>query len=243
VISPKGCVIVSANIDRPTELRPHDKVSPLAAARLHRRLTVDEAAARAGLTPDEVEWLEEGRVYRFPSADAALSATLLYATALRIDHREARSLAGLPVTLRTFGRVARGRRLLVLAAAAAALAALVAALIVVPGSGPPRRGAAANKALLPAPWKIRVDVLNGSGDINYTRQVASRIQAFAYQIGRVTRARRFGQARTVVYFEPGGDGIAARLARQLGVPTSPLPGGTNPRRLVVIVGPPNVGGA
>jgi hypothetical protein len=138
----------------------------------------------------------------FPSTDAALSATLLYATGLRIDHREARSLAGVPVTLRPFGRVARGRRLLVLAAAAAALAALVAALIVVPGSGRPRRAAAANNALLPAPWKIRVDVLNGSGDINHTRQVASRIQAFAYQIGRVTRARRFGQARTVVYFEP-----------------------------------------
>ena len=97
--------------------------------------------------------------------------------------------------------------------------------------------ARAGQSLLPAPWRIQVDVLNGAGDINYTRQIASRIQALAYRIGRVTRAPRFGQTHTVVYFEPGGDGIAARLARQLGVTTSPLPGGKNPRRLVVIVGP------
>ena len=59
----------------------HDR-SPLASARLHRRLTVEEAAKRAGLTADQVQWLEEGRVYRFPSADAAIQATLLLAAAL-----------------------------------------------------------------------------------------------------------------------------------------------------------------
>src|SRR3954454_10701815 len=112
-----------------------EKSSPLAAARLHRQLTVDEAAKRAGLTSDEVDWLEEGRVYRFPSADAALLATLLYASALGIDHREARILAGLPVAPKPLETVARGRRLLVLAVVAAAIAALVAVLIVVPGSG------------------------------------------------------------------------------------------------------------
>lgn len=223
-------------------VRQLEKTSPLAAARLHRRLTVEEAAKRAGLTVDEVEWLEDGRPYRFPSADAALLATVLYASGLGIDHREARILAGLPVAPRPLETVARGRRLLVLAAVAAAVAALVAVLIVVPGSGRKTDSAVVADSLLPAPWKIRVDVLNGSGDINYTRQVASRIQALAYRIGRVTRASRFGQAHTVVYFEPGGEGIAARLARQLGVTTSPLPGGRDPRRLVVIVGPPNVAG-
>jgi hypothetical protein len=233
----------SAKDDRSMELvRPLEKTSPLAAARLHRQLTVDEAAKRAGLTTDEVEWLEEGRVYRFPSTDAALIATLLYATAIGVDHREARILAGLPVAPRPVETVARGRRLLVLTVVAAAVAALVAVLIVLPGSSN-RPGSAVADSLLPAPWKIQVDVLNGSGDINYTRQVASRIQSLAYRIGRVTRAPHFGQARTVIYFEPGGDGIARRLARQLGVPTSPLPGGANPRRLVVIVGPPNVAGA
>jgi hypothetical protein len=125
----------------------------------------------------------------------------------------------------------------------AAIAVLVSLLIVVPGSGRKTDSTAVAESLLPPPWRIQVDVLNGAGDINYTRQVASKIQALAYRIGRVTRAPHFGQRRTVVYFEPGGDGIAARLARQLGVTTAPLPGGRNPRRLVVIVGPPNVAGA
>src|SRR2546430_1596179 len=70
--------------------------SPLASARLQRKLTVDEAARRAGLTADQIEWLEEGRVYPFPSADDALVAVVLYATALGIDHDEARGLARLP---------------------------------------------------------------------------------------------------------------------------------------------------
>ena len=229
--------------DRPMELvRQTEKTSPLTAARLHRQLTVDEAARRAGLTPDEVEWLEDGRVYRFPSADAALVATLLYGSALGIDHREARILAGLPVAPRPLETVARGRRLLALAAAAAAVAALVAVLIVVPGSGPRTTAPEVTRSLLPPAWKIRVDVLNGCGDINFTRQVASHIQALAYGIGRVTRAPHFGQAHTVIYFEPGGEGVATRLAQQLGVDSAPLPGGSNPNRLVAIVGCPNVAG-
>ena len=211
--------------DRPVELvRQIEKGSPLAAARLHRQLTVDEAARRAGLTPDEVEWLEAGRVYRFPSADAA------------------RILAGLPVAPRPLETVARGRRLVALAAAAAAIAALVAVLIVVPGSGRKAPAPTVPRALLPPAWKVEVDVLNGCGDINYTRQVASHIQALAYRIGRVAKAPHFGQAHTVVYFEPGGEGVAGRLAQQLGVDEAPLPGGSNPNRLVAIVGCPNVAG-
>src|SRR5262245_40733494 len=117
--------MAKAKGDRPVELvSPIERTSPLAAARLHRQLTVDEAARRAGLTADEVEWLEDGRVYRFPSADAALVATLLYASSLGIDHREARILAGLPVTAGPGGTAARGRRLLALAGAAAAVAAI-----------------------------------------------------------------------------------------------------------------------
>src|SRR2546429_193212 len=75
----------------------HHEPSPLASARLQRKLTIDEAARRAGLPSDQIEWLEEGRVYRFPSADDALVAVVLYATALRIDQDEARGLARLPV--------------------------------------------------------------------------------------------------------------------------------------------------
>src|SRR5947207_2453451 len=71
--------------------------SPLASARLRRKLTVDEAARRAGISPEQIRWLEEGRVYRFPVADDALIAVVLYATALGIEQDEARALARLPV--------------------------------------------------------------------------------------------------------------------------------------------------
>ena len=73
--------------------------------------------------------------------------------------------------------------------------------------------------------------------MNYTRTVADRIGAMAYRIERVTRATRFDYTRTAVYFPPGAEALANRLAAQLEVPALPLPGGTNNRRLVVIVGP------
>jgi hypothetical protein len=99
-----------------------------------------------------------------------------------------------------------------------------------PASGPP----------LPPTWRVAVDVLNGSGDMNYTRSVASRIGALAYRIERVTRADRFDYTQTAVYFHPGGERLAERLAHQLGVSARPLPGGGQPRRLVVVVGPPRI---
>src|SRR6266542_3533082 len=68
-------------------LEPTGEASPLARARLHRQL----------ITAEEVRWLEEGRVYRFPRPDDALAAAGLYASALGIENREARELAGLPV--------------------------------------------------------------------------------------------------------------------------------------------------
>src|SRR5207248_9732671 len=70
--------------------------SPLAHARLKRQLTIDEVAKRAGVAPEELHWLEEGRLYRFPTPDRALLVTVLCATALGVDHREALELAGLP---------------------------------------------------------------------------------------------------------------------------------------------------
>lgn len=213
--------------------------SPLEAARLHRRLTVEEAAKRAGLTPDQVGWLEEGRVYRFPSPDNAIEATLLLASALEIDRREARALAGLPVPPRPLD-VNPAARLVGVAALSAALMALVA-FVLVPGiRGPqvlPVDPVVAQAATLPKPWKIQVDVLNGAGDINWTRQVASRIQSLAYTVKKVRRADRFDYPQSAVYYAPGGRLVAVRLARQLGIVTRPLPGGANPNRLVVIVGP------
>ena len=213
--------------------------SALAAARLHRRLTVEEAAKRAGLTPDQVEWLEEGRVYRFPSTDHAIEATLLLASALEIGQREARELAGLPVPLRPLD-VNPVARLVGVAAISAALMALVAFVLVPVVAGKPAAPidpVVAQAASLPKPWKIQVEVLNGAGDINWTRQVGSRIQSLAYTVKKVGRADRFDYPRSAVYYSPGGRLVAIRLARQLGFVTRPLPGGANPNRLVVIVGP------
>ena len=207
--------------------------SALARARVQRRLTVDEAARRAGLTAEEVHWIEDGRLYRFGSSEKATLALLLYATALDITRREARRLAGLPLLEPT----ARNR-LAVLAgvvATAVAVAVVFALPSVIGRSGGSDRVVAKN---LPAPWKISVDVLNGGGDITYTRRVADRIGSMAYQIKHVGRANRFDYPQTAVYFPPGGEGIGQRLAQQLGVPARPLPAGKNPRRLVVIAGPP-----
>jgi hypothetical protein len=213
--------------------------SPLASARLHRRLTIEEVAKRSGLTPDQVEWLEEGRVYRFPSVDSAIEATLLVAAALEIDRREARRLAGLPVAPRPLDVNPTGR-LVGVAAISAALMALVAFVLVpalVGTSAPAVDPVVAQAATLPKPWQIKVDVLNGAGDINWTRQVGSQIQSLAYTVKKVGRADRFDYPLSAVYYSPGGRLIAVRLARQLGFVTRPLPGGSDPNRLVVIVGP------
>jgi hypothetical protein len=213
--------------------------SPLASARLHRRLTVEEVAKRAGLTEDQVQWLEEGRVYRFPSVDSAIEATLLVAAALEIDRREARRLAGLSVAPRPLDVNPTGR-LVGVAAISAALMALVAFVLVPALVGKPAPAVdpvVAQAATLPKPWKIQVDVLNGAGDINWTRQVGSQIQSLAYTVKKVGRADRFDYPLSAVYYSPGGRLIAIRLARQLGFVTRPLPGGSNPNRLVVIVGP------
>ncbi len=215
--------------------------SPLAHARLHRQLTVEEAAKRAGLQPDEVRWLEEGRVYRFPSPDHALLATLLYASALGIRHAEALELAGRSVPPRPL-RHNPWARLGVLAAIAAALVALVTA-IEVAGHSAKAKSPATTAVLptLPAPWTIKVPVLNGSGDIVATRQLASRVQALGYDVTHVGRANNFRYTQTTVFYPPRGKPIALRLAKQICAEIAPLPGGTDPRRLVVIAGPATIG--
>src|SRR5215212_8975616 len=234
----EGILPLAAETERSMELAAalESRRSPLAQARLRRQLPLHDAAEKAGLTEDEVTWLEEGRVYRFRTPDDALLALLLYATALGIDRREARELAGLPVPPLPFQANPR-TRLAVLLALAAALVALVAAFVL-PGRADERERAAvaarlAADARLPRPWQIDVDVLNGSGDINYTRRVATRIGALGYTIKRVTRC---DYPQTAVYYENGGDQIAKRRARDLHVPIRPLPSGDNERRLVVIVG-------
>ena len=67
--------------------------------------------------------------------------------------------------------------------------------------------------------------------------MASRIGAFGYTIKKVGRADNFTYPQTAVYFPPECEGVAFRLARQLGVSTKALPGGTGTCQLYVIVGP------
>ena len=216
------------------------QTSPLTTLRLQRKLTIEQAAKRAALWPEQLEWIEEGKLYRFQGQHTAVLALLRYATALGIDHREARRLSGMPgepPARRPVGRwLAAG-------AAAAILVAVTIAFAIGLGGGNSPSAAQRHASALPPPWKVSIDVLNGSGDINYTRRVASRIGSFGYRIQHVTRANRFDYKETSVYFEPGGGSLAQRLAAQLGgVTTHPLPGGKNQRRLVVIAGPAHATG-
>jgi hypothetical protein len=223
---------------RPLATEADNQTSPLTALRLERKLTVEEAAKRAALWPEQVDWLEDCRLDRFPSDRAAVLALLRYATALRIDHRAARRASGMPVEPPKRRPVGRW-----LAAAVAAVVVVAATLALVLGIGGKGGAAASHRALtLPPPWKISVDVLDGSGDIDHTRGVASRVGSFGYRIQHVTRANNFDYPQTAVYFEPGGAALGQRLAAQLGVASSPLPAGKDPRRLVVIVGPAHAAG-
>ena len=225
---------MSSGMELVQPLEPTGDESPLAVARLHRQLTLAETARRAGLSEEEARWLEEGRVYRFPSPDDALLAALLYGTALGIDNREARELAGLAAPAAPVERNPLPR--LIAVGAIVIAVALFAAFMLIPRAGGGKTAAQAGAAL-PPPWRVNVDVLNGSGDYNYTRRIASHVQAFGYTIKKVDRASSFNYPQTAVYFPPSCDALALRLAKQLGVATDPLPGGTGPCQLYVIVGP------
>jgi transcriptional regulator with XRE-family HTH domain len=224
---------MSSRMELVQPLEPTGPESPFAHARLQRQLTMEETARRSGLSLEQIRWLEEGRVYRFPSADDALLAALMYGTALGVDNREARALAGLPVPEASVAHKPIPR--LIAVAAFVIGVALLSAFVLFPhGSG---RKPAKTAVALPPPWRVNVSVLNGSGDINYTRQVASQVQAFGYAIEKVGRASSFNYPQTSVYFPPGCDALAVRLAKQLGVAANPLPGGTGLCHLYVIVGP------
>jgi transcriptional regulator with XRE-family HTH domain len=209
--------------------------SPLGAARVRRRLTIEEAAARAGLSVEDVRCLEESRIYRFPSVDQALAATLVYASALGISEREARTLAGLPRGPRVGWSL---RRWTALAAFVAALGSLVWFAVLPELRGAEERSAAAvAEHTLPPPWEIRVDVFNGTEVPNAATQLANEVGGpLAYRVGTVENAARLDYVQTRVYYPPGSAEVAERLADDLGVPTQALPSGEDPLRLIVIVG-------
>jgi hypothetical protein len=193
---------------------------------------------------DQVKSLEENCMYRFGSNADALAAALVYATALGISEREARQIAGLPVTSRLVDPWSL-RRTMAIVAFLAALGMLVwfgfrpelggnAPAAATPAAATP--AAADPTKALPEPWEIQVDVYNGTGAGNAAASMANKVAGLAYQIRNVGNARRDDYTKTLVYYAPGGQEIAARLAQELGVGTAALPGGDNPNRLVVIVG-------
>lgn len=211
------------------------ETSPLGAARVRRRMTVEEVAARSGLSVDDVTCLEEGRIYRFPSVHDALAASLVYAATVGITDREARELAGLPVAPLASWTIRRSFALLAFLAAALALGLAFGGNLLREERTTATPQATAPK--LPPPWEIRVDVFNGTDVPNAATQLANEIGGpLAYRLGTVENATRTDYVETRVYYPPGSAEIAVRLAEALGVETAALPGGGDPNRLIVIVG-------
>jgi hypothetical protein len=214
-------------------------ISPLGAARLSRRLTLEQAAARAQMDVEAVKSLEDNCVYRFGSNADALAAALVYAASLRITEREARRLAGLPVPSRldpwSPRRMLAALAFLFTCAALAWFVARPELFPAAPAAAAPAP-ARAQPAPLPPRWEVRVDVYNGTRVGNAAAGMANEIAGLAYRMGTVGDAKQKTYERTLVYYPPGAEAIAKRLAGELGIGTVALPGGDNPHRLVVIVG-------
>ena len=119
-------------------------------------------------------------------------------------------------------------RLLGLIAIAAAAAAF-AAFLSLPGPGGGSEQAAFQEAAakLPPAWKIQVEVLNGGGDINWTRQVASKIGAMAYTIDHVAAPTASTTRRPRSTSSPaaasGRPARAQRRARPVRSPAAAVP--------------------
>ena len=129
-----------------------------------------------------------------------------------------------------------------------AAVALLVWFVVVPrvgGETTAEPAGADSTVLLPAPElvpslpersDIRVGVLNGSTIDRAATRLSDRIAGLSYDIGDVQNATRNDYPETRVYFTPGSTDVARRLAADLGVGIQELPGGDDPRRLIVIVG-------
>jgi hypothetical protein len=223
-------------------MEAHAASSPLVAARLRRRLTQEDAAALTSLELDDIKSLEESRTYRFPSTSDAIAAIVVYASALGITESEARELAGLPVqSIVERWSLRRWAIVLGFVAVVAAFLLFVLRPQLLPVEGPPAATAVAPKPVaaaqpLPERWEIQVDVYNGTRRGNAAAALANEIAGLAYGIGDVRNADRRTYAETSVYYPPGGEAVARRLAGELGVGITALPGGEDPNRLVVIVG-------
>jgi LytR cell envelope-related transcriptional attenuator len=217
-------------------------ISPFGAARLSRRLTLEQAAARANMDVDAVKSLEDNCVYRFGSNADALAAALVYAASLRITEREARQLAGLPIAPRLDPwSLRRTVAALAFLLTCTALVWFVARPKLLPAAEaeaatPPAASVQPPAPVLPERWEIQVDVYNGTEVGNAAAGYANRIAGLAYHIGNVEDAKKQNYEKTLVYYPPGAEDIAKRLADELDIGTAALPAGDNPLRLVVIVG-------
>ena len=213
--------------------------SPLVAARLRRRLSIEQAAERASLDVNAVKNLEESRTSVFPSTADAIAAAVVYASSLGITEREARELAGLPV-VSAMERWSLRRWAIVLGFVVALAALMIFVLrpqfLPAETTAPPAAAAQPAAAPLPERWEIQVDVYNGTARGNAAAGIANEIAGLAYRIGDVGNAKQRNYVATRVYYPPGAEGIAERLAGEIGVGTAALPGGDDPNRLVVIVG-------
>jgi hypothetical protein len=222
-------------------MEAHAASSPLVTARLRRRLTLEEAAELTSLDIEEIRSLEESRTYRFESPMDAIAATVVYASALGISEQEARELAGLPVaTIVERWSLRRWAIVLGFVAVVAAFLVFVLRPQILPSEPAPLPAAPAasqpTAVPLPERWEIQVDVYNGTRQGNAASSLANEVAGLAYRIGDVRNADRRNYTETSVYYPPGGEGIARRLADELGVGVTALPGGDDPNRLVVIVG-------
>jgi hypothetical protein len=214
--------------------------SVFTAARVRRQLSIEEAARRSALTPDQVRWLEGGRVYAFRTPDDALAAAVLLASALEIDNHEARELAGMPVLPRSLQVNPRGRiALIVIVAAIVVVGAMVLGYTAADSQKTPAAAGVVDDPSLPPVWKIPVQIVNGGGDQVYTHQVADRVAAIGYNVVGIEPAARFVQRRTTVFYGPGArdqekaDALAQRLC---GIEVLPLPGGGKAGTIYVAVG-------
>jgi hypothetical protein len=161
---------------------------------------------------------------------------------LGISEREARELAGLPVES-VVERWSLRRWAIVLGFIAVVAAFLVFALrpqvFPADAAAPPPPAAAAPAAsapALPEHWEIQVHVYNGTRRGNAASGPANEVAGLAYRIGEVRNADRRNYAETRIYYPQGALAVAERLAEELGVGVTALPGGDDPKRLVVIVG-------
>ena len=163
----------------------------------------------------------------------------MYASALGITEREARELAGLPVSS-VVERWSLRRWAIVLGF----LTVLAAFLVFVlrpqlfpagPPAPPPLREAGSGRGTTPGALGDPGRRLQRHPAGECRLGLANEIAGMAYGIGEVRNADRRNYAETRVYYPPGAEAIAQRLARARRGDDG-LPGGDDPSRLVVIAG-------